>query len=127
MSSDGKPMPSTTGPGIHESASFRSFDQGQTNFRPQFTEFLSSSPTSADPCAMAVVGQMNKEMVRKDVPMSKEHFDTAKESLERGDKLCGFLQSENSHVLKSSGTGFVYNAGKGFHFVLSYFNSGDKK
>lgn len=121
MASDGKPQPSLTGPSIHESASFRSFNQGGTDYRPQFTQFLSSNPSGADPCAIAVVGQMNKEMVRKQVPMSKEHFETASESLAKGDKLCGFLQAENSHVLKSNGTGFVYNAGKGFHFVLSYF------
>ncbi|MFC5863576.1 hypothetical protein ACFPT7_14815 [Acidicapsa dinghuensis] len=121
MASDGKPLPSQTGPSIHESASFRSYDPGQTDYRPHFTRFLSSSPTGSDRCAVTVVGQMNKEMVRKGVPMSKEHYDAATDSLSRGDKLCGFLQAENSHVLKSNGTGFVYNAGKGFHFVLSYF------
>ena len=121
MADGGKSFPSQTGPSIHESASFRSFDQGQTDYRSSFTRFLSSSPSGGDPCAFAVVGQMNKEMVRKQVPLSTEEYGAASESLSRGDKLCGLLQAENIHVLKSNGTGFVYNAGKGFHFVLSYF------
>lgn len=120
MADGNSSTPKQTGTSIHESASFRSSDPGGTDYRPKFTQYLSSPPTGSDPCATTVVGQMNKEMVRNSVPMSKEHYETATESLSRGDKLCGFLQAENSHVLKSEGTGFVYNAGKAFHFVVSY-------
>jgi hypothetical protein len=67
---------------------------------------------------------MNTEMVRKSVPMSEAHYKVARKSLEDGAPICEFLQAENTHVLKSSGNGVVYNAGKLFHYGISYFTDG---
>jgi hypothetical protein len=112
-----------SGTTIHESSSLRnSGGGGGTDFRPEFTEFLKSPPSTVNPCTIAIVKPMNNEMVRKSVPMSKEHYLTARKSLTDGATGCQFLQAENTHVLQSNGTGVVYNAGKMFHYGLSFFN-----
>jgi hypothetical protein len=116
-------MEKPSGTTIHEGSSLRN-SGGGTDFRPQFTQFLSSPPSTAKACTIAVVRPMNTEMVRKSVPMSEEHYKVARKSLEDGAPLCEFLQAENTHVLKSNGTGVVYNAGKLFHYGVSYFTGG---
>lgn len=54
-------------------------------------------------------------MVNNHVPMTEAHYEAAVQSIEKGDSLWGFLQTENSHVLESTGSGLIYDAGKSFH------------
>lgn len=117
------PTEKISGSTIHESSSLRNSggSGGGTDFRAQFTEFLTSPPSTVKPCTIAVVRPMNTEMVRKKVPMSEAHYKVARKSLEDGAPLCEFLQAENTHVLNSNGTGVVYNTGKLFHYGISYF------
>lgn len=86
-------------------------------YRVQFTQFLetaSASPT-VNPITLQAVSLMNNQMARKGVPMSKDHFQVAQQSIARGDGLCDFLKAENKHVLESTGSGAVYQAGLLFH------------
>jgi hypothetical protein len=95
--------------------------EGPPDYRSEFTNYLSDpkNQEKADRVAFYTVGLMNHEMVRNKVPMSLAHYEAATESLGGGDTLCGFLVKENKHVLDSTGSGFIYNAGYAFHTGLS--------
>lgn len=109
-----QPFPSDRG--VHTAASFRLCPVGTPDCRAFFTEFLNSNPSGANPCALAIVRSMNSQMVNEKVPMSREHYHAAAQSLSEGDRICGFLMKENSHVVNSTATGGpVYKAGKAFH------------
>ncbi len=67
---------------------------------------------------------MNNEMARNNVPMTQAHYEAATQSIRRGDHLCQYLTSENQHVLDSTGSGFVYHAGRLFHCGLNSASQG---
>ena len=94
------------------------------NYRPQFTSFLNSQHRNekASKITVNTVSAMNNQMVREDIPMTRAHYEAATESISRGDTICGFLTSENKHVLDSKGNGCVYKMGKGFHHVVYQAN-----
>lgn len=88
--------------------------------RTLFTLFLqrASTNSSVNQFTLQVVSLMNDQMVRKGVPMSKDHLEVAQRSIERGDGLYEFLKAENKHVLASTGEGAVYQAGRLFHKLV---------
>ncbi len=91
------------------------------DFRPQFTKLFSDPQTyqKAHPVTYHIVKGMNNRMVANNVPMSKEHYETASASILKGDTVCKFVIEENTHVMQSTGSGPVYNAGKMVHTVIS--------
>jgi hypothetical protein len=100
----------------------------KTDFRSAFTNFFSNHnrfPTinpKINKITFFAVSTMNDQMEANNVPMTKEHFETATASISNGDKICTFLQKENGHVIESTGSGVVYNAGKTFHKVIKAAN-----
>jgi len=89
-------------------------------YRILFTHFLQGA--SANPRVNAItlrtVSVMNDQMARRGVAMSREHYEVAQQSIARGDDLCDFLRAENKHVLESTGTGVVYQAGVLLHRMI---------
>jgi|688.fasta_scaffold51230_7 hypothetical protein len=89
-------------------------------YRTQFVQFLqgASANPSVNAITLQAVSLMNDQMARRGAPMSKDHFEVAHQSIARGDCLCDFLEAENKHVLESTGSGAVYQAGFLFHKTL---------
>jgi hypothetical protein len=100
----------------------------QTDFRSDFSKFFSNHerfPTvnpKINKVTFFAVSSMNEQMVANNVPMSREHYETATGSIDNGDKICTFLQKENNHVLESTGSGVAYNLGKTVHKVIKAAN-----
>ncbi len=103
-------------------------NQEKTDYRSDFTRFFSNNerfPTISpkiNRITFFAVSTMNQQMVSNNVPMSREHYETATESISNGDKICTFLQKENGHVLQSSGSGVAYSLGKTVHKVIKAAN-----
>jgi hypothetical protein len=103
-------------------------NQGNSNFRQHFTNFLDNHqkfPTNnkkVNGITFFAVSSMNTQMVANNVPMTREHYETATKSISNGDKICTFLQKENGHVLESSGSGVAYNLGKTAHKIIKAAN-----
>lgn len=91
------------------------------DYRDDFSRFLENPPPTADPATLSAIGWFNEKMVDNAVPMTKEHFDAATESITRGDSLAGFFAAENPHVVESTGSGFLYNMGLLAHEVYNAF------
>ena len=97
------------------------------NYRSEFTNFF-NDPTNmkkANEVTWHTVTVMNYEMARNNVPMTQAHFEVATESIRSGDTICTFLTNENKHVLSSTGSGVVYDAGYKFHKLIGSWNSPD--
>jgi len=94
-------------------------------YRIQFTRFLqgASANPSVNAITLRTVSLMNDQMARRGVKMSREHFVVAQESIERGDDLCDFLRKENPHVLESTGSGVVYQAGFLLHRMIGWIEA----
>ena len=108
-------------------SSYQRLQLTSVNYRSEFTKFF-NDPTNMEKASGVTwhtVGMMNYEMERNNVPMTQAHFEVATESLRRGDTICTFLASENKHVLSSTGSGVVYDAGYKFHELIGSWNSPD--
>ena len=98
-------------------------DGDRDDYRGKFTEELdlrSGNPIGKHlPCTVELLRKMNDQMIKNKILMTKGHFDTAIESIDRGDNIVEFTVSENPHVLKSSGSGWAYKLGFGYHKGLA--------
>lgn len=91
------------------------------DYRSKFTDFFSDPTTyqKSHPATFHIVRGMNNRMAANNVPMTKEHYDAATSSILKGDTVCSFMIAENPHVMKSTGSGVLYNMGKAAHTVIS--------
>lgn len=78
------------------------------NYRSEFTSFLGQNHPTASKETLELVRLVNSQMVRENIPMTRDHYLVAKSSILRGDGPIQYVAYENPHVVKSSGNGPVY-------------------